>query len=118
VKLHNGTGSPIAFDTFNLEIVYEFNKVQIGDVFDVNPALLGTCHAGTSCDPICLNNAAASNSGDPHTLDANGKAHFILSVAALPNNGCKTASVSADTHARHPRLHRRHEIDSRGVPSG
>jgi hypothetical protein len=93
VKLHNATGNPIDFDAFTLEFTYDFNLIQIGDVFSVNTALLGDCNAGTSCDPLCLNNAASANQG--LTVDGNGKAHFLMGVAARP--GCQTASVTSDT---------------------
>jgi hypothetical protein len=92
VKLHNTTGSPIDFDAFTLEFTYDFNLVQVGSVFDVNPSLLGDCTTGTSCT-VCLNNADRANQG--LTVDANGKAHFIMGVSALP--GCPTASVTSDT---------------------
>jgi hypothetical protein len=97
VKLHNGTGSTINFDTMNLEVAYDFKVIQIGDVFDVNSSLLGDCNGGTTCAPLCLNNASLSNQGDPATLDANGKAHFLLSVAAKVNSGCPSATVNSDT---------------------
>ncbi len=91
VRLH--TTSPIAFDAFTLEFTYDFQAVQIGDVFSVNPSVLGTCNAGTTCDPLCENNAAQSNQG--LTVDASGKAHFVMGVAALA--GCPTANVTSDT---------------------
>ena len=93
VKLRNGTGNPIDFDAFTLEFTYDFNLIQIGDVFEVNGALLGDCGAGKVCDALCSNNAAASNQG--LTVDGNGKAHFLMGVAARP--GCPTASVTTDT---------------------
>ncbi len=93
VKLHNTTGAPIDFDAFTLEFTYNFHLVQIGDVFDVNPIVLGDCSAGPSCSPLCSNNVADANLG--LTADVNGKAHFVMGVAATP--GCPTASVTSDT---------------------
>jgi hypothetical protein len=93
VKLHNTTGNPIDFDAFTLEFTYDFNLVQIGNAFDVNSLLLGDCNAGSTCDPLCSNNAADANRG--LTVDVNGKAHFVMGVAA--RSGCPTASVTSDT---------------------
>ncbi len=88
VKLRAGA-APISFDTFTLEFTYDFKVVQIGDVFDVNPDVLGSCSAGLVCDPLCLNNAAQSNQG--LTVDASGKAHFIMGVSA--KSGCPPAKT-------------------------
>jgi hypothetical protein len=94
VRLH--TTSPIAFDAFTLEFTYDHQLVQVGDVFNVNAALLGPCDAGGACDPLCDNNAARANQG--LTLDADGKAHFFMGVAARTT--CPTAitaNVTTDT---------------------
>ena len=88
VKLRAGQ-APIAFDAFTLEFTYDFTLVQIGDVFDVNPDVLGSCNAGLVCDPLCLTNAAQANRG--FTVDANGKAHFVMGVSA--RSGCPTAKT-------------------------
>jgi hypothetical protein len=93
VKLHNGTGGPIDFDAMTLEFTYDFSLIQVGDVFQVNPGVLGDCNAGTVCDPACLSNAADANKG--LTVGVDGKAHFVMGVAALP--GCPTASITSDT---------------------
>jgi len=93
VRLHNATGNPIDFDAFTLEFTYDFNLVQVGDVFSVNGALLGDCNAGNPCDPLCSDNAADANRG--LSVDAGGRAHFVMGVAA--KSGCPAASVSADT---------------------
>lgn len=93
VKLHNTTGAPIDFDAFTLEFTYDFRLIQVGDLFQINPALLGDCNAGTPCDPLCSSNAAGANDG--LTVDANGKTHFLMGIAAKA--GCPTASVNSDT---------------------
>jgi len=93
VKLRNGTGSPIDFDAFTLEFTYDFNLIQVGDAFTVNPSVLGDCHAQTVCDPICNTNATDANHG--LTVDVNGKSHLFMVVAAKA--GCPTASITADT---------------------
>src|SRR2546425_3095007 len=41
--------SPVSFDAFTLEFTYNFLVIQVGDVFDVNPAVLGDCNGGSSC---------------------------------------------------------------------
>ena len=88
VKLRAGS-APIAFDAFSLEFTYDFKVVQIGDLFDVNPDVLGSCNAGLTCDPLCLTNAAQANQG--FTVDANGKAHFVMGVSA--RSGCPIAKT-------------------------
>ena len=92
VRLHNGTGTPIDFDAYTLEFTYDFNFVQAGHAFVVNPAVLGDCNAETACDPLCSTNAADANRG--LTVDANGKAHLVIGVAARAS--CPTASVNTD----------------------
>ncbi len=72
--------SPVSFDAFTLEFTYNFLVIQVGDVFDVNPAVLGDCNGGSSCQPLCQTNAAAANSG--LTVDNQGMAHFLMGVAA------------------------------------
>ena len=89
VRLHATT--PQAFDAFTLEFVYDFQKVQVGHVLDVNPALLGDCQGGLSCSPLCLNNAQQANTGA--TVDAQGKAHFLLGVAGHSNRCSITRSL-------------------------
>jgi len=88
VKLHTGA-APVAFDAFTLEFTYYSKVIQIGDVFEVNPDVLGACHAQTSCDPVCFDNSAQANQG--HTVDQNGLSHFLMGVTALP--GCPTAKT-------------------------
>ena len=88
VNLH--TSSTINFDAFTLEFDYDPLLVQVSDVFEVNPALLGDCcllNRRDTCTPIqpqCVVNS-----------DANSRGVFLLGVAAVP--GGQTASVSADT---------------------
>jgi hypothetical protein len=88
VKLR-ASAAPVAFDTLTLEFTYEFQKVQIGDVFEVNPDTLGSCNAGFVCDPVCLSNATQSNQG--LTVDGNGLAHFVMGVSA--KHGCPIAKT-------------------------
>lgn len=88
IKLRAGQ-APIAFDAFSLEFTYDFRLVQIGDVFDVNPDVLGSCNAGLVCDPLCLTNAAQANQG--FTVDAAGRAHFVMGVSA--RSGCPIAKT-------------------------
>jgi len=75
VKLHNATGTPINFDAFTLEFTYDFRLIQAGTVFDINPALMGDCNAGTLCDPLCSTNAASANDG--LTVDSSGNVYVI-----------------------------------------
>ncbi len=89
VKLHNGTGTPIDFDAYTLEFHFDPLLVNVSDVFNVNPAVLGQCcfpnsPTCSSCDPLCSVNANADTTGV-----------LLLGVAALP--GCPTASVTGDT---------------------
>ncbi len=88
VKLHT-SGAPINFDAYTLEFHYDPLLVNVGDVFDANPAVLGQCcfpNSPTcgSCDPLCS-----------VTSDSNINGVLLLVVAALPN--CPTASVTTDT---------------------
>jgi hypothetical protein len=88
IKLRAGA-APITFDAFTLELTYDSKVIQIGDVFEVNPDVLGSCHGQTPCDPLCLDNAAEANQG--HTVDQNGKAHFVMGVSA--RYGCPAAKT-------------------------
>src|SRR5262249_30616023 len=91
VKLH--TSAPVAFSSLDLEFAYDFTRVQITDVFDVNPAILGDCNDTGNCQPLCRPNAADATQGIPSYPD--GLGHFVLGVSALP--GCPTASLTTDT---------------------
>jgi len=98
VKLRNGGGTPIAFDAFTLEFTYDFRLIQAGTVFDVNPAVMGDCNATTTCDPLCSTNAASANDG--LAVDANGKAHLVMGVAARASCPiAKTGKCSDNSHA-------------------
>jgi hypothetical protein len=88
IKLRAGA-APLTFDAFTLELTYDPKVMQIGDVFEVNPDVLGSCHGQTSCDPLCLDNAADANQG--LKVDQNGKAHFVMGVSARA--GCPAAKT-------------------------
>lgn len=83
VKLY--TTTPVGFDAYNLEIHFDPTVVQIGDVFEYNPDVLGGCHSGAACAPICLTNAAEAN--------LNGT--LLLGVSA--QRDCPPDSISSDT---------------------
>jgi hypothetical protein len=82
VKLHSST--PLTFDAFTLEFVYDFQKVQIGDVFRLNPALFGDCSGGLLCSPLCSNNGQFANLGQ--VVDSQGRAHFLMGVASTSSS--------------------------------
>ncbi len=89
VKLH--TSSPITFDAFTLEFHYDPTLVQVSDVFDFNPGLLGDCNSGSPCQPLCQINAEAANTNG--TLLIAIASPTDLSTGAT----CQTATVSSDT---------------------
>ena len=83
VMLHSST--TLTFDSLSLEFHFDPTLVQIADVFDVNPAVLGDCGGAGICPAICANNGGLSDTtGD-----------LVLGVNRTP--GCSSASLSGDT---------------------
>ena len=52
VNVRLNATTPQSFDAFTLEFTYDFQSVQIGNAFDVNPALFGDCQGGLSCSSL------------------------------------------------------------------
>lgn len=85
VQVRLFTTSPIAFDAYTLEIHFDPTVVQVGDVFEYNPNILGGCNSGTPCAPSCLVN----------TGDVNSTGTLLLGVTAL--RSCPPTSLDTDT---------------------
>ena len=83
VKLY--TTTPIDFDAYTIEIHFDPTVVQVGDVFEYNPDILGGCHSETPCEPTCLVN----------TRDVNSTGTLLLVVTAL--RGCLPTTLTTDT---------------------
>ena len=83
VKLY--TSSPVTFDAYTLEIRFDPTVVQIGDVFEYNPDILGGCNSGADCAPLC----------DINEEEVNSTGILLLGVAA-PRD-CPSTTVSTDT---------------------
>ncbi len=84
VKLY--TTTPVSFDAYTLEIHFDPTVVQIGDVFEYNPDILGGCNSGNACAPLC----------EINTGDVNSTGILLLGVAAT-TQGCPPTTVSTDT---------------------
>lgn len=78
--------SAITFDAFNLEFQFDPSRVQVGDRFEVNPAVLGDCHSGLACEPFCLTSP-----------DANTTGSLVLGISRNPGAACPSANLSGDT---------------------
>jgi hypothetical protein len=85
VQVRLFTASPIAFDAYTLEIHFDPTVVQVGDVFEYGPGILGGCFSETACEPECMVN----------TSEVNSTGILLLGVAAFPS--CPATSISSDT---------------------
>ena len=85
VKLY--TTTPIDFDAYTIEIHFDPTVVQVGDVFEYNPSILGGCFSETPCEPFCMVN----------TRQANSTGTLIIGVAKNPGAFCPIATIAADT---------------------
>ncbi len=85
VQVRLFTTSPIDFDAYTIEIHFDPTVVQVGDVFEFNPDILGGCNSGLPCAPLCLVN----------TANVNSTGTLLLGVSAPP--GCLTTPITADT---------------------
>ncbi|MBI1949796.1 MAG: hypothetical protein HYS34_00335 [Acidobacteria bacterium] len=87
VQVRLYTTGPVNFDAYTLEIHFDPTVVQIGDVFEFNPGLLGGCFGGTTCEPFCLVN----------TSQANATGTLLVGVSKRPDAFCPPASIATDT---------------------
>jgi hypothetical protein len=76
--------SPVTFDAYTVEIHFDPSVVQVGNVFEYDPGILGGCNSGNTCAPLCSVNSEVNSTGS-----------LIVGVAAP--NGCPATTLSTDS---------------------
>ncbi len=87
VQVRLYTTAPVDFDAYTLEIHFNPTLIQVGDVFEHNPNILGGCNSGTACAPFC----------EVNTANANSTGTLLVGVAKNPSASCLITTVAADT---------------------
>lgn len=86
VQVRLFTTTPQTFDAYTLEIHFNPALVQVGDVFEFDPGILGGCNSGTTCAPFCLVNS-----------DANSTGTLTVGVARNPDPTCSDTTLASDS---------------------